>query len=373
MRFGVYVHFPHCLHQCPYCDFAVTTAQPQGERYAGATLRELALRAPDFDGLECASIYFGGGTPSLWEPAQVGRVADAVARRFAVAKDAEVTLEANPENTGRGRLRGYRAAGVNRLSLGVQSFDLGVLRKLGRRHTPEQAERAVRDAASVFDDVSLDLIYGARRSTVELARADARKAASLPVTHVSAYALTLDVLAVDVPLARLRREGRLPLPSEAQTVAQGRALRGALARGGFKRYELSNYARGGKESRHNRLYWAGESYLGLGAGAYGCRVTGGEAVRYGNLRDLAAWYARVEQGELPTGEVDRVDAAARRRERVMLALRTAEGVAEEELPEARRGEVEALVRNRLALRRKGRLVLTARGLDLHSAVAERFF
>jgi oxygen-independent coproporphyrinogen-3 oxidase len=374
-RFGVYVHFPYCSFQCPYCDFAVAVEREvPGRRYADAILAELALRAPAFQGLACETLYLGGGTPSLWEPEEVGRVIAAVRRRFALPAGAELTLEANPESSrDPGRLRGYRAAGVNRLSVGVQSFDRVVLAKLGRRHDPAIAEEAVRQAAAVFENVCLDLIYGGRTSTPATARADAERAAGLPITHLSAYALTLDVLAVDVPLARLSREGRLRFPSDDASLAQARAIRGALRRGGLARYEISNFARRGFESRHNALYWEGASYLGLGVGAYGFRGEAERGMRYGNFRAPEAWFAAVQGGRLPTAEEDLLDAGALTRERIMLALRTRAGVPESLLPEGKRGEVGALLAAGLARRVRGRLVLTARGLDVHSAVAERFF
>ncbi|WP_176069169.1 coproporphyrinogen-III oxidase family protein [Anaeromyxobacter diazotrophicus] len=374
--FGLYVHFPYCTVHCPYCDFAVATerAIPQ-ERYTRAVLAELALRAPGFEGLAPRSLYLGGGTPSLWDPERVAEVVAAVRARFALPVGAEVTLEANPEAADRGRFAAYAQAGVNRFSVGVQSLDPGVLAKLGRRHRPEDAERAVRAAAEAVEDVAVDLIYGARRSTVAIARADAARVAAWPVTHVSAYALTLDreALAEETPLARLRRQGRLPLPSDDEVVAQARALRGALRRGGLARYEISNFARPGFESVHNRLYWESESYLGLGVGAYGARhAEGGEhAARYGNARTPAAYLAAVEAGRLPTAEEDLLGPRELAEERLMLALRLREGAPLAAIAPSRRGEIEALVRARLAVVRGERLVLTSRGLDLHSAVAER--
>ena len=213
-------------------------------------------------------------------------------------------------------------------------------------------------------------------STLEPARADAARLASLPVTHVSAYALTLDpeVMAEEVPLARLLGQGRIALPSEEETLAQARALRGVLRRAGFRRYEISNFARPGHESVHNRLYWSAESYLGVGAGAFGCLHDGrGGAVRWGNLRQAGAWLEAVEAGRLPTapGGEERLGPLDLSRERILLALRTREGLPEEEIPLARRGELGPLVRRRLVLRRGGRVVLTSRGMDLHGAVAER--
>ncbi|HET7753986.1 MAG TPA: coproporphyrinogen-III oxidase family protein, partial [Anaeromyxobacteraceae bacterium] len=252
MSFGVYVHYPWCMHHCPYCDFAVSTTRPEQDRYTRAVLRELELRAPAFDGLACATLYIGGGTPSLWAPAEIATVIGAIRRRLDMPASAEVTLEANPESVDRDRLSAWRDAGVNRVSIGVQSLDAGVLAKLGRRHGVREAEEAVARALAVFDDVSVDLIYGARRSTVETVRADAERVAAMGVPHVSAYALTLDleVLAEEVPLARLRRQGRLPLPSDDDVLAQSRALRAALRAAGLRRYEISNFARPGYESVH---------------------------------------------------------------------------------------------------------------------------
>ncbi|BDG09492.1 coproporphyrinogen-III oxidase family protein [Anaeromyxobacter paludicola] len=375
MAFGVYVHFPWCAVHCPYCDFAVSTARPIPQaRYADAVLAELALRAPAFEGRELASVYLGGGTPSLWEPDQVARVVAGAAARFG-ARPREVTLEANPESAAdAGRLRAYRDAGVNRLSVGVQSFDAGVLVKLGRRHGPEQAERALRLAGEVFEDVAADLIYGARRSTVATAAADAARLAALPVTHVSAYALTLDpeIMAEEVPFARMRREGRLPLPGDEEVLAQARAIRAGLRRGGLRRYEISNFARPGREAVHNRLYWVGESYLGLGAGAVGALLRPGQGgVRWSNHRGPETYLAAVEAGRAPSAEEEPLDPAAVERERLMLGLRLREGVPLSLVPEARRRELEPLRRGRLAVLGGGRVRLTSRGLDLHSAIAER--
>ncbi len=371
--FGVYVHFPYCATRCPYCDFAVSTEPiPQG-RYTDAVLAELAARAPGFAGLACRTLYLGGGTPSLWDPGEVARVVAFARARLGLSPGAEVTLEVNPESADPGRLRAFGEAGASRFSIGVQSFDPGVLRKLGRRHGPEEAERAVRAAARVAENVSADLIYGARRSSVATARRDAERLAALPVVHVSAYALTLDpeVLAEDVPLARALRRGRIALPSEDDTLAQGRALRGVLRRAGLQRYEISNFARPGFESVHNRLYWESESYLGVGAGAFGCLYREGSAVRWGNPRAPGPWLAAVEAGRLPSAEEERLGPGELHRERVLLALRTLRGLPEGELPAGRRDELGPLVARRLAVRRGGRLVLTSRGMELHGAVVER--
>ena len=372
--YGVYVHFPYCAHRCPYCEFAVTTRPvPASGRYARAVVAELEARAAPFDALQAVSLYLGGGTPSRWEPTEVAEVIAAVRGRCRLVADAEVTIEANPESCDRARLLAWRDAGVNRVSIGVQSFDPGVLAQLGRRHDGESANRAIVTAAGVIPNVSVDLIYAGRRSSIPIAAADAARAVAAGAEHVSAYALTLDpeALAEEVPLARARRTGRLTFPGDEEALAQARAIRAVLRRAGLRRYEVSNFARPGRESVHNRLYWDGESYLGVGAGAAGCRRSMEGTVRWMNERDDRAWLAAVEAGRLPTATEDRFDAAADRAERLMLGLRTRRGVPLALVPRARVGEVAALRKARLAVVCGERLVLTSRGLDVQSAVAER--
>jgi putative oxygen-independent coproporphyrinogen III oxidase len=373
--FGLYVHFPWCSFRCPYCDFAVTTSRPiPGARYAAAVVEEIRRRAPAFEGRACATLFLGGGTPSLWEPSAIARVVEA-ARALGLPRGAEVTIEANPESADAARAAAWRKAGVTRVSMGVQSFDPAVLHKLGRRHGPADAERAIREVASVIGNVSVDLIHGGRRSSEATARADAERLVSLPVTHVSAYALTLDaeMLAEDVPFARLAREGKLSFPGDDEVVAQGRAVAAALGAAGFRRYEISNFARPGMESRHNLLYWRSEDYLGAGAGAVGCVRRAGEAVRWTNHREVGPWLAAVDAGDLPTSSEERIGPPGLRNERIMLSLRTAEGLDAAEIGPERSGEVAALVRAGLAVVRGGRIRLTAAGMDVHSAVAERLF
>ena len=373
--FGIYVHYPWCSFRCPYCDFAVTTDRPlPGQRYAAAVVAEMRRRAPAFSGRRCATLYLGGGTPSLWEPEAVARVVEA-ARALGLPRGAEVTLEANPESADARRAAAWRDAGVNRVSIGVQSFDAAVLHKLGRRHGPAQAERAIREVAGVIPNLSVDLIHGGRRASVDSARADAERLISLPVTHVSSYALTLDldVLAEDVPFSRLAREGKLSFPGDDQVLAEGRAIAAVLEASGLRRYEISNFARPGLESRHNLLYWRSEDYLGAGAGAVGCARTPTGAVRWTNHRTYGPWLAAVEAGELPSASEEELSPSELRNERVMLALRTTQGLDTSWLSPAQGREVAGFLRTGLAVLRRGRLALTPAGMDVHSAVAERLF
>ncbi len=374
---GIYIHFPYCRSICPYCDFAVeVAAQVPHERYARAVLTELDLRAGEFEGLgPVCSVFFGGGTPSLWDPAWVAAVLRGLGDRLGLPPGIEVSLEANPEDRDADHLRALREAGVNRLSWGVQSFQQPVLRKLGRGHRSDQAALAVELSLQLgFPSVSVDLIYGAADQEAASAAADASRAAALGVHHVSAYALTLDELAVDVPMARAQRQGKIRIPDGEAQAEMGRRLRETLAVAGFARYEVSNFARDGARSIHNLGYWLGRPYLGLGVGAAGAT----EARRYTNGRGARAYLEALEGARLPAGEDDPFDDDIRFRERVFLGLRLVEGLALGALEE-RFGERVAELRARAAQSVAGglaeltadRLRLTELGLDLHSEIAAR--
>ncbi|TMA31231.1 MAG: radical SAM family heme chaperone HemW, partial [Deltaproteobacteria bacterium] len=293
MAFGVYIHFPYCLSKCPYCDFAsrAETVIPQ-QRYTEAVLRELDARAREFAGREAVSIYFGGGTPSLWDPPLFARVLRAVRSLWSVRADAEITLEANPGTTDEDRFAAFREAGANRISIGVQSFAPAQLISLGRKHSPHDAVRAFETARKAgFANVSLDLIHGAEKQTRELAARDAASAVALGPEHISCYALTLVGLAEEVPMAKAVQRGELTLPDDESSAEMGEAVRAELERGGYARYEISNYARPGFESVHNTLYWRGGEYAAAGCGACGFR----RGRRYANDRSPERYMERVER------------------------------------------------------------------------------
>jgi len=384
--FGVYVHFPYCLSKCPYCDFASRAEKviPQ-ERYTNAVLRELRERAPEFTGRRAVSIYFGGGTPSLWDPAGVDAVLREARSVFDVTASAEITLEANPGTTDEGRFTAFRAAGVNRLSIGVQSFAGEQLIALGRQHSGADAARAYRTArAAGFENVSLDLIHGAEGQTQAGAARDAAAAVALGPEHVSCYALTLTGLAEEVPMAKAVRRGELKLPDDEAQAAMGDAVRGELRRAGYARYEISNYARPGYEAVHNSLYWRGLEYAAAGCGACGFRrLSGGAAVarRWMNDRSPERYLERVEETGLGQAQSEDLGAEEHLRERLFTGLRLAAGLDLAALED----DLHLPVRSRFAsqierLRREGlaeldgpTLRLTESGLDLHSEVALRFF
>jgi oxygen-independent coproporphyrinogen-3 oxidase len=388
MQLGIYIHFPYCLSKCPYCDFAsrAEAVIPQ-ERYTEAVLRELRARAPQFADprREVVSVYFGGGTPSLWDPPQVGRVLAACRELFQVQDGAEVTLEANPGTTDEERFTAFRALGVNRLSIGVQSFADSQLLVLGRKHSGSEAERAFRTARTAgFDNVSLDLIHGGSGHTVEGAARDAASAVALGPEHVSAYALTLTGLAEDVPMAKAVRRGEIEVPADDEQAAMGEAVRRELARGGYARYEISNFARKGFEAVHNTLYWRGIEYVAAGCGACGftrARGEGAFARRYMNDRSPERYLARVEETGIGEASSEEVDCEQHLRERLFTGLRLAEGLdlaaLEQDLGVEIRSRfakvIDRLVREELAGLDGTQLRLTERGLDLHSEVAVRFF
>jgi putative oxygen-independent coproporphyrinogen III oxidase len=381
---GLYVHFPWCLKKCPYCDFAVTVAKaiPEG-RYTAALLAELTLRQkaqPQWAEAPLDSVYLGGGTPSLYAPAQVQALLHGVKARLGISQGAEVTLEANPEVADIRRLAGYRKAGVNRLSLGVQSFDGRVLKALGRVHAPKDGTRAVRAARRAgFDNVSLDIIFGVMGESLQTAVADAKAAADLGVEHVSAYVLTVEreALAEETVFARRLRQNRLALPPEGLVADMVEAVADVLSASGLLRYEVSSYAKPGRHSRHNALYWTGGEYLALGPGATGFGRTPSGGVRSSAHRSPARWFSDIEAGLLPEATREVLGPAELFSERLMLGLRftsglDVEGLAQQSGQPSRKKQLQALVAQGLGEDGKdGRFRLTRRGLLLHSEACAR--
>jgi oxygen-independent coproporphyrinogen-3 oxidase len=381
--FGIYIHFPYCLSKCPYCDFAsrAEAVIPQ-ERYTQAVLRELRARREEFPRRDAISIYFGGGTPSLWDPEQVGRVLAEVRALWQVDPDAEVTLEANPGTTDEARFSAFRQLGINRLSIGVQSFAPAQLVSLGRKHSPRDAVRAFETARKAgFENVSLDLIHGAEVQTRQLAARDAATAVALGPEHISCYALTLTGLAEDVPMAKAVRRGEIQVPDEEASAEMGEAVRAELARGGYARYEISNYAKPGYESVHNTLYWRGGEYAAAGCGACGFLRRGNGGRRYANDRSPEKYMERVEQTGTGEASSENVGAEEHLRERLFTGLRLAEGIdlaaleSDLDLPVRDRyqAQIGRLLREGIAELKDSTLRLNERGLDLHSEVSLLFF
>ncbi|WKZ12085.1 MAG: radical SAM family heme chaperone HemW [Gammaproteobacteria bacterium] len=287
---SLYVHLPWCVRKCPYCDF--NSHEQRGElpeeAYVTALLADLEAAAESAQGRSLASVFIGGGTPSLFSAAAIARLLDGVAARVPLAADAEITLEANPGTAEHGRFRGYRAAGVNRLSLGVQSFQPQRLRVLGRIHDEHEARRAIGQALECFGRVNLDLMYALPGQTVEEAQADCEIAVTSGATHLSFYQLTIE------PNTVFHRQPP-ELPDEETAVAIEEAVHGRLARAGFARYEVSAWSRPGEECRHNLNYWRFGDYLGIGAGAHAKITTPAGIAREARSRAPADYLRRAAQ------------------------------------------------------------------------------
>ena len=329
---GVYVHFPFCLKKCPYCDFvsfARERARIDHAGYADAVIAELGRRREALAGRRLGTVFFGGGTPSLWEPAELGRVLRAVVDAAEAREDdVEITAECNPTSLDEDRARALCDQGVNRLSIGVQGLDDERLRFLGRLHDPAGGLAAVEAAVRArVPRVSADLIFGvatgAEQQTPAEAAAEAGRVADTGVTHLSAYSLTIEPGTL---FGELARKGRLPIATDDAVADAFFAVEEALGARGFEHYEISNYARPGQEARHNLGYWRGVDYLGLGCGAYGTlSAADGSARRTRNLTDPGRYVTAAIEGLPVEAEGEDLPAETRLRERIMLGLRLREG------------------------------------------------
>jgi len=366
---GLYVHFPWCRHLCPYCDFPVAVAkgEPPHDAYLAAILAELAERAPEVAGRRLVSIYVGGGTPSLWRPDCLAAVVDAGARAFAAdPAGLEITIEANPADCTAARMAGWRAAGVNRVSIGVQSLDPGELVTLGRDHRMGDGAVALESArAAGFRSVSADLILGVPGDGPAVLPAHALPIAAT-VDHLSVYELTIEERTI---FGKRVRAGTLVPRDEDALASLYVAAHDALTAAGFEHYEISSYARPGHRAVHNALYWRGAEFLGLGVGAASfVRDPAGGGRRVTNVRQAPRYLAA--RGAERVAETLVSDAADLAADLLWLGLRTADGVAEADL--AGRPDLAAwLVGEGLAEPSAGRLRPTLRGYLYADQVAAR--
>lgn len=368
----LYVHVPFCVRKCGYCAFhSGPFSAPEAERYVEFVLRELDCRAQALGRRTVETVYIGGGTPSLLTPEQIGAILEGAASRFDLEAGAEITLEANPESALKaGFLAAVRSLGVNRLSLGVQSLGDDLLAMLGRSHDAARARRAAKAAREAgFANLSLDMIWGLPGQDVSAWLADLAGIVALAPEHVSCYGLSLEEGA---PLAESVVAGRLSLPDEeegARMYLEGSAY---LESEGYGHYEVSNYARPGRESRHNRGYWSGRDYLGLGPAA----VSTLDGRRWVNPAGLDE-YARIVVAGVEREGTEVLTADVRRQEMVMLALRTRDGLDLQEFMAAtgigfprRDPAVERLRSSGLVRLGAGRLQLTREGMLVSNSVIE---
>ena len=321
---ALYIHWPFCLAKCPYCDFNSHVRERIDQaRFAAALRAELAWEAARLGRRRLGSIFFGGGTPSLMAPDTVAALIADARQHFDAAEDCEITLEANPTSVEAGRLRAFRAAGVNRVSLGVQSLDDTVLRFLGRRHDAGEARAALALAREIFPRLSFDLITARPGQTVAAWRAELREALALANDHLSLYQLTIEP---GTAFEAMRRRGELTELDENTAVAIYDATAEETARRSMAAYEISNHARLGAESRHNLAYWRYEDYAGIGPGAHGRVSVGGTLLATRRHRAPEPWAELVERQGHGTTDQNAVAPEERAREALLMGLRLAEGI-----------------------------------------------
>jgi len=360
---GLYIHVPFCLKKCPYCDFAsapVSSGSP-GE-WLGAVRTETVLRAPEWKAFRFETLYFGGGTPSLLDPADVAKLIDLFFCSFQWDRNPEITLEANPGTLSGTRLQDFRKAGINRISMGIQSFLDGELRLLGRLHDPAEAETSLaRTFEAGFENVNADFIYGLPGQTLEHWRQTLKRAVSFPLTHISAYALTWSGR---TELGRKIESGEVETPSEAVQSDLFLWTSAFLSGRNFQHYEISNFSLEGRRCRHNEGYWKGNPYLGLGPSAHS--FTGRE--RYWNVSDTREYCRLLELGLRPCSGSETLSRDDIRLETIALRLRTSEGLPLS-LIQNKTDSCKVFLENGLARIRGDRLVLTENGFLMADELA----
>jgi oxygen-independent coproporphyrinogen-3 oxidase len=325
-KVSLYFHFPFCMKKCLYCSFvSVDDKLFLVDEYVDSLLEEMRLYREDMNiPFSVETLYFGGGTPSLMNPLQVGKVIERAAGLFALARDAEITIEANPGTLTGEKLAGYGSCGINRLSLGVQSFNDSMLKSLGRVHTAAQAVDSFRAARECgLENIGIDLINSLPGQTTAMWEEDLFSAVALGPEHISVYGLTIEE---GTPFAAMEKNGALPLPDEEESVAMFEVTARILRESGYEHYEISNYARPGCRSRHNRVYWRRGNYLGFGCGAHSFLKEPEFGIRWRNPDDIEEYMRTVRDGRPPGKEKHRIGRRDAMAEKLFLGLRMFDGV-----------------------------------------------
>lgn len=372
----IYVHVPFCINKCRYCAFvSVPPEKNELTEYPALLTRELRLRSFAAGGVD--SIYFGGGTPSLLQPPQLARLLEEIAGRTGLRADAEITLEANPGSVDHSSLKAFRGAGINRISMGIQSFDDRFLECLGRIHTAEQSRQAFRDARKAgFKNISIDLIHSLPNQSIDQWRSELQHAIKLRPEHISIYGLTVEE---GTPFARIYPADSPELADDDLSADMFELADELLTGAGFEHYEIANYARPGYRSQHNSGYWKRDGYLGLGVAAHSF-MREGFGIRFSNPDNLNEYRREVMSGELSRVEEHRLTQHEAMAEYMFLGLRLAEGVSLHAFElefgrslESVYGSIAAdLVRLGLLFQNEGVLTLTKRGMLLSNQVFARF-
>jgi oxygen-independent coproporphyrinogen-3 oxidase len=367
---GLYIHVPFCKSKCVYCGFYSTVNHREMERFLSALSEEISLRKEESVGKAIRTVYFGGGTPSLLQPSQLQHILDNIHRHYDIEPDAEITIEANPEQLTLDYCKSLKQLGFNRISIGVQSFHDEILQFLGRKHTAKEALQAVENTHNVgFDNISIDLIYGVNERNNEIWKKELETAFSLPIKHFSAYALTVEENSL---LYRRIHQHKTVEPDEDLASVQYTILTERVEKSSFAQYEVSNFAVKGWESRHNSAYWDRTPYLGLGPAAHSFDGTH----RSWNAPTLTAYFTQIAE-QKPFYEQETLTDTDRYNECLLLRLRTREGIDLQEMTQMfGRERTDALLRyfetdvdNRHYVRTADRLHLTAEGLWFADGIA----
>jgi oxygen-independent coproporphyrinogen-3 oxidase len=329
MAFGVYVHIPYCIKKCPYCDFnsyGVGRLIPE-EEYSYAVLKEIDFYREAIEKHPLSSIFFGGGTPSLFSPESIGKIVDKTIAITSPLEPLEISLEVNPKTANAEKLRGFREAGVNRISVGVQSFSERKLKVLGRINSPDDSRRVLEEISSAgFVNCNLDLMYGVSFESIDEWRGDLEEALEFNTSHISAYCLTIED---DTEFGTLYSQDKLPLPDEDVLTDMITFTSEFLEMAGYMQYEISNFAKPGFECRHNLLYWRGEHYLGIGAGAHShIPVNNGLSwgKRFSNLKNPALYIKTVKEDKRPLAFIEVLGKQEALEDSVLMGLRLKEGI-----------------------------------------------
>jgi len=349
---GLYIHIPYCVSKCGYCDFTSYTNQWET---VDAYIEALSIEASRYAGCAADTVYIGGGTPSCLQIGKIPHLLEAIGKYIVIENNAEITIEANPNSLTAQKAAEYYAAGINRLSIGLQAVQPELLRSIGRKHVYEDFLRALDGAvASGFSNISADLMYSLPGQTVEQAAQSAAVVAALPVAHISAYALRLEP---GTPMYGM------PQPDEEQDRAMFYAMLSEFSSQGFSRYEISNFAKSGYECQHNLKYWREEEYIGLGVAAHSYY----QGFRYGNTDDIAAYIEAMHSNGVSEISREAADVAF---ETIMLRTRLKEGIPMSMLPNTDKMQqfISMLVKNQFAECKDGRMFLTNLGMDIHNTI-----
>ncbi len=377
---SVYVHIPFCLKKCLYCSFvSVDDGFSLIDEYVNVLLEEMRLYREEIAAsFAIETLYFGGGTPSLLNPLQVGKVIERTAGLFDLERDAEITIEANPGTLKEEKLAGFRSCGINRLSLGVQSFKDSMLKKLGRVHTASQAVDAFRAARNCgLENIGIDLINSLPGQTPAMWEEDLLSAVSFGPEHVSVYGLTIEE---GTPFAAMDNKGALRLPDEDDCATMFEDTSRVLALSGYEHYEISNYARPGRRSRHNQVYWRRGNYLGFGCGAHSFLRNPGFGMRWRNPVNIEEYMRSVRGGFWPGVEKHSIGRREAMAEKLFLGLRMSDGVDLEEFreefgagfEEVYSGQCSALLDGGLLEISGGRLRIPERSMIISNRIFEKF-